>query len=220
MYFRMPFWTRLLLVALVAGNLAIDQDSTGGLVLSPDVSWIAAALLAVIGFQFLADGWTGRTLARPRDFAGRASVVVPGQVPTVWETLVDPQTEVTLNEDVVAAGRLGPNRGLGEMQCFLKEDEEGSRSLTAHEVVEYEHERRALTRSLVPGRAHQTTETAVEAVGTDQVRIDLVVRAHAPAGMRAAGSRGVNRTFTEFAERSVTSYAEHFRSVADPQAPS
>ena len=75
-----------------------------------------------------------------------ATFVVEGDLSEVWTTLMDPRTELEMDPRIFDAGRMGPTRGLGEIQYALyRRDEGGSARITGHEVIEYEHERRALT---------------------------------------------------------------------------
>lgn len=64
----------------------------------------------------------------------------------VWDIIMPAETQVQMVDEVVIAGKLpGTSTGLGEIQFFVLATPEG-RVVRTNEVIEYEHERRAVTR--------------------------------------------------------------------------
>lgn len=145
-----------------------------------------------------------------------ASFVVRGDVSTVWATLGDPQTSVETEPAVFAAGYLGPTRGLGEIQYFLyRKNEQSKTRLYAHEVIEYEHERRSLTEGLTYIGYHSRVETVVEPAGEGTVRISLQWWRGFGVGTSTRTVMSSYRARAENAAKSVREYASVFTIVAD-----
>ena len=143
------------------------------------------------------------------------SLVVTGDLASVWSRLEDPQTSVETDPTVLSAGRLGSARGLGEIQTFLHRRESGNKLLSAHEIIEYEPERRALAQGLAYLGHFTRAETAVEPLGEGSVRITLHWWLGFPAGTPVRQVREAERASAEYADSTARAYARFFSVVAD-----
>lgn len=145
-----------------------------------------------------------------------ATFVVEGDLSEVWTTLMDPRTELEMDPRIFDAGRMGPTRGLGEIQYALyRRDEGGSARITGHEVIEYEHERRALTQGMTYVGHHTRTETVVESDGPGRVRISLQWWRGFPEGTPAREVLRAYRARKESVDSSVRRYARVLTLVPD-----
>lgn len=152
-----------------------------------------------------------RVLKKPQPQEHSTSLLVHGDPPAVWRDLMEPETSLQTTPSVIAAGRWGAARGLGEVQCFMHRTADGSPALTADEVIEYEHERRAVTQGLTHGLSGGS-ETTMKPVGPGSVRISIRSWQTMPAGTSAVVAKRADRALKENVETAARGYARVFGS--------
>lgn len=86
--------------------------------------------------------------------------------------------------------------------------------MTAAEVVEYEHERRAVTRGLT-GATSFGSETTLEPVGPGSARITVSCWQNLPAGIPADFAERADRELREYVESEARGLARMFAAPGD-----
>lgn len=108
----------------------------------------------------------------------------------MWSFMADPASSTQFGEEVEAGITFpGSPSGLGEIQVFLQRTPAG-RDITALELIEYEPDRRAVTRSL--GVTYPSFGIlTVEPLESESCRLTQEYRVYLPAGTPVATVRNV-----------------------------
>jgi hypothetical protein len=129
-----------------------------------------------------------RVTANPTQVAQAATVDLPQSAAVVWSFMADPASSVQFEAEVEAGVTLpGSPAGLGEIQVFLQRTPAG-RGIAALEVIEFEPDRRAVTRSLAATYPSYGILT-LEPLGSDSCRLTQEYRTYLPAGTPVATVR-------------------------------
>jgi hypothetical protein len=129
-----------------------------------------------------------RVTASPIQVAESATVDLPQSAAVIWSFMADPASSTQLDLGVEAAFTLpGSPIGPGEIQVFLQRTPEG-RHLEALEVIEFEPDRRAVTRTLT-GTYPSFGILTVEPLGSESCRLTQEHRIYLPAGTPVATVR-------------------------------
>ena len=110
------------------------------------------------------------TTAQTSTISAVTTVEVARAAADVWEFIEDPASQVLLSDEVLSGVRMpGRPRGVGEVQAFVSQEENGRLRGSMLEIVEYEPGARAVTRDMrqdLPGNVvEMRTETEVREVG-------------------------------------------------------
>lgn len=148
-----------------------------------------------------------RVAAHPTQVTRAATVDLPRSPAVVWSFMAGPASATQFMEGIEAAVRFpGSPRGLGEIQVFLQRTASG-RDIVAAEVIEFEENRRAVTRSLSAGYPSYGVLT-VEPLGSDSCRLTQEFRVFLPAGTAVATVRHVRDHLTATLHTQMTRLAQ------------
>ena len=114
--------------------------------------------------------------AQTSTLSAMTTVEVARAAAEVWEFIEDPASQVLLTDEVLSGARMpGRLRGVGEVQAFVSQEENGRLRGSMLEVIEYEPGVRVVTRDLrkdLPANVvEMRAETEVRQVGPDRARL-------------------------------------------------
>jgi len=129
-----------------------------------------------------------RITVQPLKVKEEASVELPRSAATMWAYMWDPASSADFNDETEAGLRLpGRPLGLGEIQVFLDRTA-GVLTAAIHEVVSFEPDRRAVTRSL-DGDHPSYAILTIEPLGPGSCRLTQTHWIDFPAGVEAGAPR-------------------------------
>ncbi|MEV0713356.1 SRPBCC family protein [Asanoa sp. NPDC050611] len=135
-----------------------------------------------------------------------ATVELPRSADDVFSFMWDPASSLTLFEAVETAAVLPGRQGIGEIQAFVERTPAG-RIGVLHEVLEFDHGRRAVTRSLV-GLCPTWGALTVEPLGPNACRLTQEFWADLPAGVPAGTDKQLREGFRQRLQSLVRQLAQ------------
>lgn len=147
-----------------------------------------------------------RVTTRPVQVRETAAVDLPQSADAVWSFMWEPASCLKLFDTAEVAVSLPGGEGIGEIQAFV-ERTAGGRVGVLHEVIELDHGRRAVTRSLVSWCPSWGAVT-VEALGPDSCRLTQTFWADVPAGVPPATEKQMRDEFRQRLEPMMHRLAE------------
>ena len=122
--------------------------------------------------------------AEPVQVREEASVELPRPAADLWSWMWDASSSIDLLDAELAMRLPDTPRGLGEVQVVIHRREH-HRIAYVHEIVHFEPERRAVTRSLVAGHP-AGGELVIDPIGQGACRVTQAFTADLPPGTQVA----------------------------------
>lgn len=133
--------------------------------------------------------------AEPVQVRVEASVELPRPAADLWSWMWDASSSIDLLDAELATSLPGTPRGLGEVQVVIHQREH-NRMAYVHEIVAFEPERRAVTRSLVAGHP-AGGELLIDSIAPGACRVTQAFTADLPAGTQVASIDDLRETLKE-----------------------